>query len=216
MQVRVNTLLAALSAPVFTEPDTALAPVHAPLAVHAVALVEAQVNVELPPTATVDGAALIVTIGAGTTGVVSTVTDWLAEPPAPLQLSVNVLLAAVNEPVLAEPEVARAPLHAPDAEHAVALADDHVSVALEPLTTVVASAVNTTVGVGGGCVTVAVTDRIAVPPLPVQFNVNVLLAAVSAPVLAVPAVPRAPVHPPLATQSFALVDVHVSVAPAPL
>jgi len=40
-------------------------PLQAPDAAHAVALVEAQVRVEVPPTATTVGAALKVTVGAG-------------------------------------------------------------------------------------------------------------------------------------------------------
>ena len=46
-------------------PETAFAPVHAPLAVHAVAFVDDQVNVDEAPDAIVSGLALSVTDGAG-------------------------------------------------------------------------------------------------------------------------------------------------------
>jgi len=54
-------------------PFTALAPDQAPLAVHAVALVEDQVRVEPLPLATVLGLAVRLTVGAG--AVTETVTD---------------------------------------------------------------------------------------------------------------------------------------------
>ena len=53
----------------------------------AVALLDDQVNTELPPFETVLGPAARLTVGAG--GVVTeTVADWAAEPPAPVQLNV--------------------------------------------------------------------------------------------------------------------------------
>ncbi len=55
-----------------------------------------------------------------------------------------------------EPLVALAPDHAPEAVHEVALVDDHVSVELAPLATVLGLAVSLTVGAGG--VTETVTD----------------------------------------------------------
>jgi hypothetical protein len=66
-------------------PLTALVPDQAPEAVHEVALVAAQVNVELPPLATVAGLAVKVTVGEGE--VTETVTDCVALPPPPVQLS---------------------------------------------------------------------------------------------------------------------------------
>ena len=66
-------------------PLTALVPDQAPEAAHEVALVAAQVNVELPPLATVAGFAVKVTVGVGE--VTETVTDCVAFPPPPVQLS---------------------------------------------------------------------------------------------------------------------------------
>ncbi len=75
----------AVSAPVDCDPLTALAPDQAPEAVHEVALVADQVNVELPPLETVLGLAARVTVGAG--GVTDTVADCVALPPLPVQVS---------------------------------------------------------------------------------------------------------------------------------
>jgi hypothetical protein len=54
-----------------------------------------------------------------------TFADWVAEPPVPVQVSVNVVFA-VRLPVLAEPEIAFVPDHPPDAVHEVALVELHV------------------------------------------------------------------------------------------
>ena len=61
-------------------------PAQPPEAVHAVALVELQLNVALPPAATAAGLTLSVTVGALADTV--TVADCDAEPPAPVQVSV--------------------------------------------------------------------------------------------------------------------------------
>ena len=68
------------------EPLVALVPDHPPDAVHEVALVAAQVSVELPPLATVLGLADNVTTGAG--AVTETVVDCVALAPLPVQVSV--------------------------------------------------------------------------------------------------------------------------------
>jgi hypothetical protein len=72
-----------VSAAVTCVPLTAFAPVHAPLAVQEVALVELQVNVDAPPLVILAGLADRVRVGAGTT---VTVTDWLTLPLGPVQL----------------------------------------------------------------------------------------------------------------------------------
>ena len=216
VQASVNVLLAAVSAPVLAEPLVARLPDHAPEAVQLVALVDDHVSELLPPLVTLVGFAVKVTVGAGAELVTVTFTDLLAVPPSPLQLSVNVLLAAVSAPVLAEPLVARLPDHAPEAVQLVALVDDHVSELLPPLATLVGFAVKDTVGAGAGLATVTITDLFAVPPLPVQVSVNVLLAAVSAPVLEEPLVARLPDHAPEAVQLVALVDDQVRVEDSPL
>jgi hypothetical protein len=75
----------AVSAPVDCEPLAAMLPDQAPEAVHEVALVADQVNVELLPLATVLGLAAKVTVGAGE--VTETVADCVALPPVPAQVS---------------------------------------------------------------------------------------------------------------------------------
>jgi hypothetical protein len=68
------------------EPLVALVPDQAPEAVQEVALVADQVRVELAPLATVLGAALKLTVGAG--AVTETVADCVAlPPPLPVQVS---------------------------------------------------------------------------------------------------------------------------------
>jgi hypothetical protein len=74
-----------VSTPVLCEPDVPFVPVQPPDAVQLVAFVELQVNVDALPDATLLGAAVNVTVGAGTT-VTLAVCD--AEPPVPVQLSV--------------------------------------------------------------------------------------------------------------------------------
>jgi len=75
-----------VSAPVDCEPVAALVPDQAPEATQVVALVAAQVSVELPPLLTVLGLATKLTAGAGC--VTDTVADCAALPPTPLQVSV--------------------------------------------------------------------------------------------------------------------------------
>ena len=69
------------------EPLIALLPDQPPEAVQAVALLETQLTVELPPLATVLGLALMLTVALGFALTV-TVADWAALPPLPVQLSV--------------------------------------------------------------------------------------------------------------------------------
>ena len=59
------------------------------------------------------------------------------------------MVVALKAPVLAVPESGTEPLKPPEAEHEVALVDDHVSVLLPPLVTEVGDADNDTVGAGG-------------------------------------------------------------------
>ena len=80
-------MVLALSAPVDWEPLIALLPDQPPEAVQAVALLETQLKVELPPLATVLGLALMLTVAPGAALTV-TVADWAALPPVPVQLSV--------------------------------------------------------------------------------------------------------------------------------
>lgn len=73
--------------PVVCEPLGASLPDQPPDAVQAVALVEDQVSVELPPLMTVLGVVLSLTVGAGAGEVTETAADWVALPPAPVQVS---------------------------------------------------------------------------------------------------------------------------------
>jgi hypothetical protein len=67
-------------------PAVALAPVHAPEAVQAVALVLDHVRVEAAPLATVPGLAVSLTTGAGLE--TDTVADCEALPPLPVHVRV--------------------------------------------------------------------------------------------------------------------------------
>jgi hypothetical protein len=66
VQVSSNSLVL-VSAPVDHVPLVATAPLQPPDALHAVAFAAVQVNVDIPPPATVVGDAASVTVGAGET-----------------------------------------------------------------------------------------------------------------------------------------------------
>jgi hypothetical protein len=153
-------------------PEVARLPLHAPDAVHELALVDDQVSVALLPTSTVVGFAESVTVGAGWLTTV-TVALRLVEPP---EFEHERLYVEVEEsaPVDVLPEVARLPLHAPEAVHDVAPDDDHVRVDALPAFTDVGFAERLTVGGDGGGVvgfTVTVTDLAVEPPLFEQVSV---------------------------------------------
>ena len=130
-------------------------------------MVEVQVSVEALPLATLVGLALNDTVGAGGAETL-TVVDCDAEPPVPVQVSVN-FVVAVRAGVARDPAVASAPLQPPEAAQAVALVDDQVNDDVEPLWTVAGFAVRVTVGAGE--VTETVADCAALPPLPLQVSV---------------------------------------------
>ena len=124
-------LLLLVRLPVVALPDAGRLPLQPPLALQLVALVDDQLSVALLPLSTTFGLAANDTVGSGGGGVLTaTLVLWLAEPPAPAQVSVKVLFASVSAPVLTLPEVARAPLQAPLALQLVVLMDDQLSVAL--------------------------------------------------------------------------------------
>lgn len=85
VQVRSYSVVL-VSAPVDQVPLVATAPLQPPEAVHAVASLELQVKLELAPLATVVGAPVNVTAGAGL--VTTTSADCEAEPPVPVQVRV--------------------------------------------------------------------------------------------------------------------------------
>jgi hypothetical protein len=135
--------------------------------VQAVALLEVHVRVDALPLATLEGLALNDTVGAGGVDTV-TVADCEADPPAPVQVKVN-FVVAVRAGVDCEPAVASEPLQPPEAVQAVALVDDHVNAEVVPLLMVVGFAVRVTAG--AGAVTDTVADCAALPPLPLQVKV---------------------------------------------
>jgi hypothetical protein len=96
-----------------------------------------------------------------------TVADCDAEPPAPVQVRVNIVVAARAE-VVCEPPVGSDPLQPPDAMHDVAPVDDQVNVDIAPLCAVLGLAERLTAGAAG--VTETVADCIALPPAPVQVS----------------------------------------------
>ncbi len=158
-------MVVAVTAPVAFEPAVAIVPVQPPDAVQAVALVDDQVKVELPPLATLVGLALRETLGRGVETVI--VADCVADPPAPVQVSMN-LVAAVRVGVAAEPLIGSLPTQPPEAAQEVALVDDQLSVDALPLLTVLGFAVSVTAG--AACVTETVADCVVLPPVPVQVS----------------------------------------------
>src|SRR5215469_7325985 len=134
LQVRVNVVVA-LSAPVLALPLVGSLPDHPPEAAQLVAFVDDQLNVEADPLLTVPGVAVRLTVGL-TGAETLTVTDCVALPPAPLQVSVKVV-AVLNTPVLALPLVGSLPDQPPDAVQLLAFVEDQLSIDEPPLVTVV-------------------------------------------------------------------------------
>jgi hypothetical protein len=73
-----------VSGPVLWLPLLARVPLQPPDAMHESAFVELHVNVELPPTATVTGAAARDTVGTGITVTVAVACELI--PPGPVQI----------------------------------------------------------------------------------------------------------------------------------
>jgi hypothetical protein len=198
------------STPVEAEPLTALVPLHAPEAEHVVALAADQDRVELVPLATELGAALKVTVGADF--VTEIVADCVALPPGPVQVNEYVELV-VTAPLDCEPLMPFVPLQPPEAEHAVALVLDQVSVEEIPEFTLLGDAVRVTVGAAPE--TVTVVDCVADPPAPVHVN-SYSVDLVSVPVGQVPLVATAPCQPPDAVHAVASAALQVRVELPPL
>lgn len=112
-----------------------------------------------------------------------------------------------------EPLRVFAPVQAPEALQAVALAEDQVNVALPPLATALGPTLRVTVGVGD--LTETVADCEALPPRPLQLKVYVALAS-TAPVDCEPLVALVPAQAPEAVQEVALADFQVKAAVPPL
>jgi hypothetical protein len=165
VQLNVKSVAAVMAA-VVSVPLIAFAPDQPPDAVQLVAFVELQVSIVVPPLVTLVGFALKVTVGTG--GVTVTFAVAFASPPAPVQVSVNVLFA-VRAAEAALPDIAFEPVQAPDAVQLVASIELHVSMVVAPLATVVGLADNATVGAGGFSV-------VAAPP-PQAFSTSVQASA---------------------------------------
>jgi hypothetical protein len=148
------------------DPLRDLVPDHEPEAEHVAALLVDQVRVEGAPESTVLGLAFSVTSGGNPEAV--TVTDCVAEPPGPVQVSAySVVLAST--PVDHVPLVATAPFQPPEAVQAVAFSEVQLKVDTPPLATVVGDADRVTVGEDD--VTATSADCVADPPGPVQVSV---------------------------------------------
>jgi hypothetical protein len=135
------------------EPLIALVPDQAPEPVQEVAFVADQARVELLPLITELGLAFKLTVGAGV--FTDTVADCVALPPSPVQVKVYVA-SAVNAPVDCEPVRGLVPDQALDAEQAVALVADQLSVAALPVVIALGPTLKATVGVAD--LTDTVTD----------------------------------------------------------
>jgi hypothetical protein len=211
VQVSVN-VVAALSALVIALPLGGSLPLQPPEAVHAVALVELQLSVVAAPLTTEAGLAVSAIVGGeGATTVTVTVDVAGAVPAPPAHVSVK-LVVAFSGPVLALPLVGSAPLQPPEAVHAVAFAELHISVAALPVCTVVGFAFSVAVGVTA-IVTAAVAGEL--PVAPVQLSVKVV-AALSAGVVKVPLVGSVPLQPPDAVHAVAFVELQLRVAVPPV
>jgi hypothetical protein len=212
-QVNAYVVLA-VRAPVLAVPLAAFVPLQPTEAVHEVALVELQVNVAVPPLATLVGLADSAAVGTTLAATVTVAVASALVPPGPVHFNAYVVLA-VRAPVLAVPLAAFVPLQPPEAVHEVALVELQVNVDVPPLATLVGLADSAAVGRAMAVtVTVALAGAL-VPPAPEQVNAYVVLA-VRAPVLTVPLVVLVPLQPPEAVHEVALVELHVKLAAPPL
>jgi hypothetical protein len=153
VQVIKYVVLMAMAA-IVCVPVADFAPLQPPAAAQAVAFDELHVSVAALPAVTSSGLAESVMVGAGATLTV-TLAGALV-PPAPVQVMTYVTLAAKG-PVAWVPLVDRAPFQLPEAVHAVAFIEVHVSVELDAPPTVVGEAASVTVAAG-------VDDELSPPP----------------------------------------------------
>ncbi len=158
VQLTVYVVLA-VRAGVERDPLVPSAPDQPPEAVHDVALVDDQVSKAVPPLVIAVGLAVKETLGAAAATV--TVTDWDADPPLPVQVSEN-WVVALRGTVACVPLAALAPVQPPEAAQLLALLALQARVVVTPLLTVVGVAVSVTDGVAEP--TETVTDCDALPP----------------------------------------------------
>jgi hypothetical protein len=133
-----------VSAPVLMLPLAASAPTQPPPAVHEVAFVELQVNIEALPLEIAVGKAVNVTRGMILTMAVAGV----LLPPGPVQLS-EYEVGAVSAPVLMLPFAAWAPLQPPVAVQEVAFVEPQVNIEALPLAIETGMAARDAVGTRG-------------------------------------------------------------------
>lgn len=118
----------------------------------------------------------------------------------------------MSGPVECEPLTGSGPVHAPEAAHDVAPIEDQVSVELAPVLSELGAALMLMVGAGE--TTVTVVDCVALPPVPVQLIVK-LVVPVSAAVVCEPLAGKLPLQPPAALQPVAFVDDQLRTVAAP-
>ena len=148
-------------APVLCVPLADFAPLQPPEAVHPVALLELHVSIDAPPPVTAPGEAVNVTLGTTLTVAVA----GALVPPGPIQ-EMEYVVGDVMADVLRVPLGPSAPTQPPDAVHAVAFVELHVSEEMPPAATAVGFALKTAVGAK---VTFTVTAAAALlPPGPEQ------------------------------------------------
>jgi hypothetical protein len=144
VQVSVKVVVAVIALLVAL-PLVAFDPDQPPDAVHEVAFVLVHDSCVVPPLGTLIGVAVRLTVGAP---MIVTVFESLAEPPAPVQVSVKVVVAVIAL-LVALPLVAFDPDQPPEAVHDVAFELVQDSCVVAPLATLVGVAVRLTVGAGG-------------------------------------------------------------------
>jgi hypothetical protein len=152
-----------------------------------------------------EGEAEMLAVGAGA-AVTVTVSDCVADPPAPVHFSVY-FVVAVGETV-SVPEIPVAVKLVPVQD--VALVEDQVSV--EALPSMIDEGVAASLAVGVGAVTVIVVDWVADPPPPV--HVMEYAVVVAGETVSVPEIPVAVKLVPV--QEVALVEDQVSVEELPV
>jgi hypothetical protein len=143
-QVSVNVVVTD-SAALVAVPLVAFDPDQPFEAVHDVAFVLLQVSCVVPPLVTLAGDTLRVTVGAP---ISVTVFESLPEPPAPVHVSVNVVVVVIGL-LVALPLVASEPDQPPEAAQDVAFVLVQDSCVVAPLATLVGFAVRLTVGADG-------------------------------------------------------------------
>ena len=87
-------------------------------------MVDDHVRSDPAPFVTLVGLALMETLGMAAEPVTLTVADWVALPPAPLQVRTKAAVE-LSGPVDCEPLVASDPVHAPEPVQDVALVELH-------------------------------------------------------------------------------------------